>query len=135
MAEEAKAMKSGQVASGGARMVPRGVIGAGLACALLSLTACGSLLDVTHPQSRCHIYGGVRSDWEMVDRGEGPWRKVSTQPLCAFLDFPLSIVVDTAILPVTALEFLLSDYSSTSAEGPEGDHRCRRCGDSASLRR
>ena len=129
-------MNSGQVASAGARKVPRGMIGAGLAGVLLSLTACGSFLDVTHPQSRCHIYGGVRSDWEMMDRGEGPWKEApSVQPFCAILDFPLSIVVDTAILPVTTLEFLLSDYSSTSAEGPEGDHRCRRCGDSASLRR
>jgi uncharacterized protein YceK len=66
---------------------------AALALGLLMLGGCGSILNLgIHPE----IYGGVRYDLEVHGSSCMP-----IGPL--YCDIPFSFVLDTALLPVTAI--------------------------------
>jgi len=60
------------------------------------LGGCGTIGDLAqHP----HVYGGIRDDIRVIGRGTGPDR-------CGWLiapDLPFSLVLDTVVLPSTAI--------------------------------
>ena len=68
-----------------------------LALALLVFGGCGTIEDL-HQGPR--IYGGVRQDVE--------WLGGQCMAGVGFLDFPFSLVLDTVLLPFTAVYSLVS---------------------------
>jgi uncharacterized protein YceK len=79
-----------------------------LSCGVIALSGCGTLVDTLGDNRRSEeqltrvrggkvrIYGGVRYDAEILYEGRAGW-------LLAIyaLDCPLSVVVDTVLLPFT----------------------------------
>lgn len=69
-------------------------------CALLSLGGCGTTFMAARASdhhTRLEPYSGTMLDLEGMTHGRGlGWFRA-----VAFLDFPLSLVADTAVLPVT----------------------------------
>ena len=65
------------------------------ALALLSLGGCGSFVNLaTGPQ----VYGGVLADVELTET-----RCVGSLRYVGYTDLPFSAVVDTGLLPITAI--------------------------------
>ena len=76
-----------------------------LPLALAALAGCGTVADtVGRPFARFdtpapHVFGGVRSDWQMADGGL--CCVVSAFAPCFLFDLPLSLAGDLVLLPVT----------------------------------
>jgi uncharacterized protein YceK len=77
----------------------------------LLLGGCGSISDITSEQ---RIYGGVQKDAEMIGHPYVPKTEEYYFPYLLFgiLDLPLSIVVDTVLLPATIAIAASKDDSS-----------------------
>lgn len=64
---------------------------------LLPCVGCGSIRDITKGEGGQRIYGGIRFDAEMI-------QSPNTTPVAlGLLDFPFSLVFDTAFLPITLI--------------------------------
>jgi len=82
--------------------------------ALLLLGGCGSIADISENQ---RIYGGIQADARLVGEPYLP----KTQPpeyffplvIFGILDMPLSLCVDTVLLPVTVTIALTSGDGKT----------------------
>jgi len=93
--------------------------------AFLGLSACGTIIDiVSYPQDIAfdspgpHIYGGVRLD---VVLGFEPFSRGSWG-IIHWVDLPLSLAFDTAILPVTVfLSFFKEGRDYITVDGPRLD--------------
>lgn len=73
-------------------MINRGVFrGSVLALLAVTLSGCGSIISRTVPGHGNQYYPGVQ--WDLRD---SPWRYVTV------IDVPLSMIVDTFMLPVDA---------------------------------
>lgn len=91
-----------------------------IVCILLSmfLYGCGTLTTLKDP---CP-YIGTRYDYNMVAGNfyDGVGFKHMTRPLY-FIDWPLSVVADTALLPVNIPRYYLSDDEARKSCGQYGD--------------
>lgn len=75
---------------------------------VISLAGCGTVLNLM-PESHAlpkgsgekGIYGGVVFDVDTVSAAEWPWEKLVGIFMLLFIDLPLSVVLDTATLPIT----------------------------------
>ncbi len=76
--------------------------------AAISQTGCGTVFNFlpkdaqsTHEEmGRMRVYGGVRMDGQALSEAPWVWRKLLGL-LILTVEFPLSLVMDTATLPVT----------------------------------
>ena len=66
------------------------------AALLLSTAGCGSIANFAIAPRGPRIYGGILEDVDMIN-GERPGGALG------FLDFPLSLILDTATLPITLM--------------------------------
>ncbi len=79
-----------------------------LAMVVLSQIGCGTIMNFMPKVERgqreelgmMRIYGGVRIDAQTLSDASWPWQKILTF-LFLTVEFPLSLVLDTATLPVT----------------------------------
>ncbi|HVE41519.1 MAG TPA: YceK/YidQ family lipoprotein [Planctomycetota bacterium] len=78
------------------------------ALALLCQAGCGTVFNfwpkdehsVHEDMGKMRVYGGVRLDGQALGEARWPWGKVLAI-LILTVEFPLSLVMDTATLPVT----------------------------------
>ena len=84
----------------------------------LFLYGCGTLTTLKDP---CP-YIGTRYDYNMVAGNfyDGVGFKHITRPLY-FIDWPLSVVADTALLPINIPRYYLSDDEARKSCGQYGD--------------
>jgi uncharacterized protein YceK len=87
----------------------RRFIGAALAMVVLSGSGCMTIKDIAVDHDGQRIYGGVRRDCEMIADPDS----MAVLPFVVFgiLDFPLSLALDTGLLPVTLLFALFRGIS------------------------
>jgi uncharacterized protein YceK len=79
-----------------------------IAITVFSQTGCGTILNFWAPEGHgdrgdlghMRIYGGVVIDARTLSEAQWPWEKLGTI-LVLIIEFPLSLVMDTATLPVT----------------------------------
>jgi uncharacterized protein YceK len=79
-----------------------------VAMALISQAGCGTVFNfVPKDEHSAHeeigqmrVYGGVRLDGQALGEARWPWGKILGVLILA-VEFPLSLVMDTATLPVT----------------------------------
>ena len=70
-----------------------------LSCALVSLsTSCMSLEHLVDPKQRLSMYGGTKSSYEYIEDDSSPFFGTFVR----ILDLPLTVVLDTLLLPVSA---------------------------------
>ena len=79
-----------------------------VATALLSQVGCGTVFNFwpkdehsAHEEiGQMRVYGGIRMDGQALGEAKWPWGKLLGVIILA-VEFPLSLVMDTATLPVT----------------------------------
>jgi len=79
-----------------------------VAISVISQMGCGTVFNfwprddhsVHEEIGQMRVYGGVRMDGQAFVDAQGPWRKLLAI-LILTVEFPLSLVMDTATLPVT----------------------------------
>ncbi len=64
---------------------------------LLTMSSCMSIDHIIDPDQRLDIYGGTKKSAKIL-QGEGS----SFEALIALFDFPLTVVMDTLLLPIIA---------------------------------
>jgi uncharacterized protein YceK len=79
-----------------------------VAISVFSQMGCGTIMNlmpkgqdqIREEIGQMRIYGGVVIDAHAYSEAEGPWRKLLTF-LFLTVEFPLSLAMDTATLPIT----------------------------------
>lgn len=79
-----------------------------VALAAISQAGCGTILNFwssdghgyREDYGQMDIYGGVSIDAQALSEAQWPWEKLGAI-LVLLVEFPLSLVMDTATLPVT----------------------------------
>jgi len=72
-----------------------------LAAGGVCLSGCGTVVGMLNDQFASKIYVGIKQDLEILSSPEDEMEQ-ALQPI-AFFDFPVSLVLDTLLLPVTLL--------------------------------
>ena len=72
---------------------------AAVALLALSCGGCGTISDMTTGTNGQRIFGGLRKDSSMITHPDSSPVQVSI--MLGILDFPFSLVLDTALLPIT----------------------------------
>jgi uncharacterized protein YceK len=81
---------------------------AGVALLALSVAGCGSISDMSTGTNGQRIFGGVRKDSTMITHPDSSPVEVSVT--LGILDFPFSLVLDTALLPITFIIALIRGH-------------------------
>jgi len=88
-------------------------IGFASTCLCLSLTACASLIKTTEDDGENKIYTGTRFYLDcLFDGCLSGWALMHGSWLMLAVDFPLSIAVDTVILPYSTTKTILDSHGS-----------------------
>jgi len=67
----------------------------------LPLNGCATIDSLGSSSSSSRTYGGVKGDLEGIDSFQGPAMGICGGWFLPLLDLPFSLVLDTALLPVT----------------------------------
>lgn len=86
----------------------RKLLWAGTALLAISCGGCGTISDMSTSSNGQRIFGGVRKDSSMITHPDSSPAEVSIT--LGILDFPFSLVLDTALLPVTFIIALIRGY-------------------------
>ena len=83
------------------------------ACLVLSLTGCASIFETTRDDGKNKIYRGTRFYLDcLLDGCLSGWGLMHGSWLMLALDFPLSVAVDTVILPYSVNKTILDSNGS-----------------------
>ena len=80
----------------------------GVALLAISCGGCGTISDMSTGTNGQRIFGGVRKDSSMITHPDSSPVEVSVT--LGILDFPFSLVLDTAMLPVTFIIALIRGH-------------------------
>jgi len=86
----------------------RRLLWAGVAIVALSCGGCGTISDMTTGLNGQRIFGGVRKDSSLITHPDSSPVEVSVT--LGILDFPFSLVLDTALLPITFIIALIRGH-------------------------
>jgi uncharacterized protein YceK len=86
----------------------RKLLWAATALLAISCGGCGTISDMTTKSNGQRIYGGVRKDSAMITHPDTSPSEVSI--ILGIVDFPFSLVLDTAMLPITFIIAIIRGY-------------------------
>jgi uncharacterized protein YceK len=73
------------------------------ACLLLPALGCNSIADMAHSEGGQRVYGGTRRNVAWIQGEELVTHTGGAEVIFGIVDFPLSLGLDTAFLPVTLI--------------------------------